>query len=224
VKGAAFFRRGRRIISSNLNALRERAENPQRLLDELIREMETAVRQTQDKTAQAIAGLQKLQRKLEEQRQLAEQWEQRAAQALRGGDEATARQCLARKRVHAQAIAQLEAQVQRQQEAVEDLKQSLQVLRAKLEEAQARALALQARAAGAEAQKLVAEATGGTPDTSAFDEFERLAERIEQRADVLEAAAELDVDQLEARFAQEEAEAELEADLEALRQRLQAEQ
>lgn len=213
----------RRIISSNLNALLDRAENPQRMLDELIKEMEATVRETQDKTAKAIAGLQQLHRKLEEQRELAAQWEQRAEQALREGNEELARQALRRKRRHDTAIAQLQEQAERQQDAVDALKQSLTALREKLEEARSQREVLKARLASAEAQKAAAEATGYTPDTSAFDEFERMAERIETRSDELEAAAALDVDRLAAQFDEQEEEKAVEEELQRLRQKVQGE-
>ena len=214
----------KRIISANVNALLERAEDPRKMLDELIREMEDAVRETQEKAAKAIAGLQALQRKLEEQKQLAKRWEKRAEEALRAGDEDAAREALRRKLTHQNAIDDLGAQVERQQEAVDALTKSLAALREKLEDARARAEALKAAAASAEAQKAAAEATGRTPDTSAFDEFERVAERIERRADELEAAAELDVDALEAEFAEAEQDEQVEGELEALKKRISGEQ
>ncbi|MBC7287853.1 MAG: PspA/IM30 family protein [Armatimonadetes bacterium] len=210
----------RRIISANINALLERAEDPRRMLDELIREMEGAVRDTQDNAAKAIAGLQALHRKREEQEELVRRWDQRAEEALRGGDEEAAREALRRKLQHQGVVEGLERQIQRQQEAVDALKRSLTALRAKLEEARARAEALKAAAAGAEAQRVAAQAVGATADTSAFDEFERMAERIERRADELEAAAELDVDAVEASFAEAEEQQSVEAELEALRRRI----
>lgn len=211
----------RRIIGANVNAAIERAENPERMLDQLILEMEEAVRETQAKTAKAIAALEQLRRKLDEQRSQAALWEQRAEDALREGKEDSAREALRRKRVHDQAVAQLEAQVERQQEAVDALKESLNALRSKLEEARSRREVLKSQIASAEAQKSAAQATGVTTDTSAFDEFERMAERLESRSDELEAAAELDVDAVAAQFEDAEEDKAVEEDLQRLRDKMQ---
>ncbi|MCD6351643.1 MAG: PspA/IM30 family protein [Armatimonadetes bacterium] len=211
----------RRIIGANINAALERAENPERMLDQLIREMEETVRETQDKAAKAIAALERLRSKLEEQQELAAKWEGRAEDALRTGDEDAAREALRRKRSRDEAAAELQEQVERQQEAVDALKESLKALRAKLEDARTRRDVLKSQAASAEAQKAAAEATGATPDTSAFDEFERMAERIEQRSDELEAAAQLDVDAVASKFEEKEQDEAIEADLQRLREKMQ---
>jgi phage shock protein A len=214
----------RRIISSNLNALMERAENPARMLDQLIAEMEAAVTETQDKAAKAIAALQQLQRKLDEQQELAAQWEARAEDALREGKEDMAREALRRKRSREQAAEQLRAQVSRQEEAVEALKKSLNALRHKLEEARSRREVLKSQLASAEAQRAAAQATGQAVDTSSFHEFERMAERIEARSDELEAAAELDVDAVAAQFEETEEQRAIEEDLQRLREKLRGQQ
>jgi len=212
--------RVRRIVSANVNDLVDKAENPEKMVKQLIREMEQSIAEIKAAAANALANQKKLERKQAENAAEAQQWENRAALALEKGDEGLARQALRRKKIYADLQQCFAEQVESQERTVEALKASLDALHAKLDEAKARAKLVIARSRRTKVQKKVARTMGKVGDASAFREFERMAERVDDDELTLAAAAELDVDTLEEKFRSEEEDAEIEFELQELRERV----
>ncbi len=215
--------RVRRIVSANVNDVIDKAENPEKMAKQLIREMEDSVREVKQRTTQALANQKKLERKRDENAKEAELWENRAALALEKGDEDLAREALKRKKIYGDLQETFAQQVESQERTVEALKASLDALYVKLDEARARSKLLIARAQRAKAQRAAQVVTAKAADTSAFDEFERLAERVADEELEVAAAAELDVDSLEEQFRKDEEDADVEFELQALKERLAGE-
>jgi phage shock protein A len=126
--------------------------------------------------------------------------------AVRAGDDNLARQALARKQEHETIAAQFQQQWLAQKQAVEKLKDALRLLNNKIEEAKRKKNILIARKKRAEAQQQIANTMQGLGDTSAFDTFDRMAERIQLMEAEAEAGAELagelSGDTLESKFLQ----------------------
>jgi phage shock protein A len=126
--------------------------------------------------------------------------------AVRAGDDNLARQALARKQEHETIAAQFQQQWIQQKQAVEKLKDALRLLNNKIEEAKRKKNILIARKKRAEAQQQIANTMQGLGDTSAFDTFDRMAERIQLMEAEAEAGAELagelSGDTLESKFLQ----------------------
>ncbi len=129
--------------------------------------------------------------------------------AVRAGDDGLARQALVRKQEHENISTQFQQQWIAQKQAVEKLKDALRLLNNKIEEAKRKKNILIARKKRAEAQQQIANTMQGLGDTSAFDTFERMAERIQLMEAEAEAGAELagelSGDTLESKFLQLEA-------------------
>jgi phage shock protein A len=129
--------------------------------------------------------------------------------AVRAGDDTLAREALARKTEHDQASATLGKQWQMQKDSVDKLKDSLRMLNSKIEEAKRKKNILVARKKRAEAQKTIHKTMSGLSDTSAFETFDRMSQKIDQIEAEAEAGAEiageLSGDTLESKFAQLEA-------------------
>ncbi|MFQ6131196.1 MAG: PspA/IM30 family protein [Armatimonadota bacterium] len=212
----------RRIMSANVNDLIDKAENPEKMAKQLIREMEDSIREVKANTATAMANHKKLERKREENAGEVKLWEERAVTALEKEDEELAREALKRKRIYAELQESFAQQVASQERTVATLKASLEALYVKLDEAKARSKVLIARSQRARTQKKVQKMVDRAVDTSAFSEFERLAERVEDEEVEVAAAAELDVDDLERKFAKEEEDADVEFELQELKERLAA--
>jgi len=125
---------------------------------------------------------------------------------VRAGDDNLARQALARKQEHETIATQFQQQWISQKQAVEKLKDALRLLNNKIEEAKRKKNILIARKKRAEAQQQIANTMQGLGDTSAFDTFDRMAERIqimEAEAEAgAELAGELSGDTLESKFLQ----------------------
>ena len=141
--------------------------------------------------AVAIADEKKLQKQYTSETDKAKEWERKAMVAVRAGDDNLARQALARKQEHETIATQFQQQWIAQKQAVEKLKDALRLLNNKIEEAKRKKNILIARKKRAEAQQQIANTMQGLGDTSAFDTFDRMAERIQLMEAEAEAGAEL---------------------------------
>ena len=139
----------------------------------------------------AIADEKKLQKQYTAETDKSKEWERKAMVAVRAGDDNLARQALARKQEHETIATQFQQQWIAQKQAVEKLKDALRLLNNKIEEAKRKKNILIARKKRAEAQQQIANTMQGLGDTSAFDTFDRMAERIQLMEAEAEAGAEL---------------------------------
>ncbi|UCC47548.1 MAG: PspA/IM30 family protein [Gemmatimonadota bacterium] len=193
------------MIRSNLNDLIARAENPEKMLNQIIDDMRSQLAQAKQEVAVAIADERKLRRQVQDERDQSADWERRAKLALREGREDLARQALLRSQEHGGHAGTLEDQWRGHASETEKLKDTLRQLSSKIEEAKRKRNLLIARQKRAEAQKRIHETMAGLADRSSFEAFERMAERIEEAEMRALAAAEVDEelggDELEQQFA-----------------------
>lgn len=185
------FDRFRRVVQSNINEMITKAENPEKMLNQLIMEMNEQLIESKKSVASAIADEKRLQRQLIEQRRNSELWEQRAMDAVRAGKDDLARQALVRKQEHAEYVGSYQEQYDAQHTSVEQLKSSLRQLQQKIEEASRKKNLLIARAKRAEAQQRIQATISATGNTSAFDAFDRMAAKVEEAEAHAEATDEL---------------------------------
>src|SRR5919109_799923 len=177
------------MLRSNINDLISRAENPEKMLNQLIVDMKTQLAKAKQQVASAIADERKLQADADAMRKQAEDWERRAMMAVQEGRDDLAKQALGRYNEHLQGAQQLHETWLRHKAETEQLKLSLRQLNDKIEEAKRKKNILVARAKRAEAQRTIQATMAGLSDTSAFDTFDRMAEKVDQ----LEAEAEAGV-------------------------------
>ena len=207
------FKRVGRMIRANINDLLDKAENPAKLVKQLILDMEKELGKAKEQVAVAIANGKKLKAKYEENERQAIDWTGKATLAVEKGDDDLAREAIRRKNSHANLARSFKEQWTKQAEAVEALKQGLQQLDLKLEEARRQKSLLVARQKRAEAAKQINKPVGKMPATGAFQAFDRMLERIEDLEAEAEAFTEVNVDSLEARFKKLEGEPDIEAEL-----------
>jgi phage shock protein A len=179
------------MIRSNINDLISRAENPEKMLNQLISDMKGQLAKAKQQVAAAIADEKKLQADAEAMRKQAEDWERRAMLAVQEGRDDLAKQALMRYNEAGQGAQQLHETWVRHKAETEALKASLRQLNDKIEEAKRKKNILIARARRAEAQQRIQETMSGMSDKSAFESFERMTEKIEQQERKAIAAAEL---------------------------------
>ncbi len=168
-----------RLIRSNINDLIARAENPEKMLGQIIEDMRRQLAQAKQEVAVAIADERKLRAQFEDERSGAEEWERRARLAIREGRDDLAKQALVRGQEHAQHAHDLEEQWQKHRSETDKLKDSLRQLNAKIEEAKRKKNLLIAKQKRAEAQKRIHDTLAGLSDKSAFRAFDQMAEKIE---------------------------------------------
>jgi len=179
------------LIRSNLNDLISRAENPEKMLNQLIVDMKSQLAKAKQQVASAIADEKKLQADAESMKKQADDWERRAMLAVQEGRDDLAKQALTRYNESMQGAQQLHETWVKHKAETETLKSSLRQLNDKIEEAKRKKNILIARARRAEAQQRIQETMSGMSDKSAFESFERMTERIEQQERKAIAAAEL---------------------------------
>jgi len=168
------------VIKSNINDLISRAENPEKMLNQIILDMRDQLSKAKREVAAAIADERKLRAQLEDEVKQARDWEHRAMLAVKEGRDDLAKQALVRQQEHAQRAAVLDGTWRAQADETDKLKGSLRQLNDKIEEAKRKRNLLIAKQKRAQAQKRIHETMSGLSDTSAFDAFNRMAEKIEE--------------------------------------------
>ncbi len=200
------FDRFRRVVKSNLNDLISKAENPEKMLNQLIIDMNQQLIESKKSVASAIADEKKLERQVQENVAQGQEWERKAMLALRAGKEDLAKEALLRKQEYDKAAAQYQQQWDAQHESVEKLKSALRGLQQKIEEAQRKKNLLIARTKRAEAQKRIQSTLGSMAETSAFEVFEKVSQRVDQMEAEVDAMGEIEdmgrKDDLESKFAE----------------------
>ncbi len=192
------------LIKSNINDLINRAEDPEKMLNQVLLEMQQQLVEAKKSVAVAIADEKKLHKQYNAELDKAKEWERKAMLAVRAGDDSLARQALVRKQEYENISQQYQQQWIAQKSAVDKLKDALRLLNNKIEEAKRKKNILIARKKRAEAQQQIASTMQGLGDTSAFDTFERMSDQInllEAEAEAgAELAGELSGDSLESKF------------------------
>ena len=199
------FERLSRLLRSNINDLIAKAENPEKMLVQVIEDMRRQLAQAKQEVAMAIADERRLRAQVEAERKEAQNWERRARLAISQERDDLAKQALMRGQEHARHAAELEEQWLRHREETERLKDSLRQLNAKIEEAKRKKNLLIAKQKRAQAQKRIHETMAGMQDKSAFRAFDQMVEKIEETERKALASAEvtedLTGDSLEQEFA-----------------------
>jgi phage shock protein A len=181
------FRRVSDIISANVNDLVERFETPEIMLRQAIREMDAALSRTAEAAARAIAESRLLENQLNAHKRESTELHRRACDALRRGDEPSARSALARHNDCEKLIAALDDQRTAVRSAAGRLRRQLDAMRVRRCEAEHKLHLVRARECAAEARRhlIGGPFDGGGPETgfSRFDRVCRTVERLEAETD-----------------------------------------
>jgi phage shock protein A len=187
------FSRLKTLISSNVNDLINKAEKPEKMLNQLLIDMNTQLIESKKAVAMAIADEKKLEREVQNQEAQAKDWERKAMLAVQAGKDDLAREALLRKQEYENNYAEYKKQWDAQRTSVEQLKVSLRELQNKIDEAQRKKNLLVARAKRAEAQqKIQSTISSVAGNRTAFDTFDRMTAKVDQMEAEAEAAKELD--------------------------------
>lgn len=182
------------LLRSNISDLISRAENPEKMLTQLIVDMRGQLAKAKQQVASAIADEKRLAAQVDQEKKLAEDWEGRAMLAVREGRDDLAKQALMRHTEHAQHAVQLHETWVTHREETDKLKISLRGLNDRIEEAKRKKNILIARQKRAEAHRRIQETMSSMSEQSAFETFERMAEQIEHEERRLIAAGEVNED------------------------------
>jgi phage shock protein A len=187
------FSRLKTLISSNVNDMINKAENPEKMLNQLIIDMNEQLIESKKAVAMAIADEKKLERETLNQQAQAQEWERKAMLAVRAGQDDLAKEALLRKQEYENNYVEYKKQWEAQKASVEKLKESLKELQNKIEEAQRKKNLLIARAKRAEAQQKIQKTISSVAgNKSAFEAFDRMAQKVDQLEAEADAAKELE--------------------------------
>ncbi len=180
------------LIKSNINDLISSAENPEKMLNQIIVDMRDQLVKAKQQVAAAIADEKRLRDQFEGEYKQSQDWEQKAMLAIKEGRDDLAKQALVRQSEHYAHAQQLEMTWQAHQLETEKLKNALRDLNEKIEEAKRKKNLLLARQRRAQAQKRITETMSGLSEKSAFEAFARMEEKIEQNERMIKASSEID--------------------------------
>lgn len=185
------FDRMSRLVSSNVNALLDKAEDPRKSVELLVTEMQEQLVLGKKEVQGSLASEKQLEKKVEALDAEAEKWAKRAELALKADDEGLAREALVQKKRVVGDRDRAEALLAEARATTIRLKSDLKRMEEKLHEVEAKkgilvAQVEQARAGGG------AESLGARGGTSAFDEFRRMEAQIDRAAAEGEAASEVE--------------------------------
>lgn len=195
------FGRFARVIKSYANALISSFEDPEKILEQTVIEMNDDLIKMRQATAQVLASQKQLENKYKSAEQASSDWYRRAQLALGKGDEDLAREALKRRKSYADNASALKAQLSQQKGVVENLVSNTRLLESKIQEAKSKKDTLKARAQSAKTATKVSEMVGNVNTSSALAAFEKMEEKVLAMESQAEALNQLTSDDLEGKFA-----------------------
>ncbi|HEY9823775.1 MAG TPA: PspA/IM30 family protein [Candidatus Sericytochromatia bacterium] len=206
-----------RVIRANLNSLVGNAEDPEKILEQAVEDMQQDLIQLRQAVAQAIATQKRTERQASQAQSTADEWYNRAQLALSKGDENLAREALTRRKTYQETAQAMEAQLSQQSGVVTKLKENMRTLESKISEAKTKKDLYIARARSAQASQKIQEMLGNVSTGSAMGAFERMEEKVMQLEAQSEALEELGSNELEKKFAALEGGGDIDSELAALK-------
>uniref|UniRef100_A0A5B7CDT9 Membrane-associated 30 kDa protein n=1 Tax=Davidia involucrata TaxID=16924 RepID=A0A5B7CDT9_DAVIN len=195
------FDRFARVAKSYANAIISSFEDPEKILEQTVIEMNDDLIKMRQATAQVLASQKRLENKYKAAQQASEDWYRKAQFALEKGDEDLAREALKRRKSNADNASALKTQFDQQRSVVENLVSNTRLLESKIQEAKSKKDTLKARAQSAKTASKVNEMLGNVNTSSALSAFEKMEEKVLAMESQAEALGQLTSDDLEGKFA-----------------------
>lgn len=207
-----------RLIRANVNDMIDRAEDPEKMIDQILRDMESNIRTARSQVAAMIAQEKELEADLNETKQLSAEWGAKAKRAVDAGKDELAREALRRKRDNEENARVYEEQHAVQLHTVDKLKSQLQQLESKYQATLSQRDSLIARQRRAQASKQVAEFTSvSLAPMDASAELDRMERKIRSTEAEALAMGEMQDTSFDAQFKELDYDVEIEKELEALK-------
>lgn len=217
------FTRVRDIISSNINAMLDKAEDPEKLVKMMIREMEDTLIEIKANCASGMATKKKIKREIETVLDLAKSWDNKAQLAIDKGREDLAREALLEKRRHVERAEALEEELEQAKALVAQCQSDIMQLEDKLGSAREKQRVLVQRHTNANTKKKAQQQIRRYDSSDAvqrFDDFQHRIDRLEADAELVNYGRKVS---LADEFKTLETDSELEKELAALKARKSSE-
>ena len=214
-----------RLVRANVSTWVSGAEDPEKVLQQAVTDMQSDLVSLRQAVAQAIATQKRTERQAEQAERTAQEWYNRAQLALQKGDEAIARDALSRRQSYTQNAQTLTAHISQQRDTVQTLKTNMMTLERKIADARTRKDMYIARARAAQSSTRINEMIGTVGTSSALNAFEKMESRVLDLEAQAEVVGELGVDPIDRQFSQLEAQRQVDAQLAQMKaNRLEGEQ
>lgn len=211
------FDRISRVVRANVNSAVNAAEDPEKILEQTVVDMQEDLVKLRQAVAGAIASQKRLEQQYNQAQTQSDEWYRRAQLALQKGDENLAREALSRKQTFASTATSLKQQLDQSSGQVATMKRNMTSLESKIAEAKTKKNMLQARAKAAKATEQITQAMGQIDTASAMNTFGRMEEKVLELEAKTSAMAELAGDSLETQFAALESGGDVESELQLLK-------
>ena len=204
------------LLRANVNDMLERAEDPEKMLNQILRDMQSNITTARSQVAAMIAQEKELEADLQEVQGLSQEWHAKAQRAVTAGKDDLAREALRRKKDNEENAAVYQQQLTVQQQTIEKLKSQLNQLESKYQSTLSQRDALIARQRRVKAQQQVAQSVTTFSPLDPSSDLDRIERKIRSGESNVAAMLELEETSLDAQFAElgggdEDIEQELEA-------------
>ncbi len=207
------------LVRANLNDLVDKAEDPEKMIKQIILDMENQLLQVKTQVAISIADQHLLEKKQKENEESAQQWARRSELAVDKGDDGLARAAIERSIGYQSTAASFLQQVEDQKGQVNTLKEALIRLQQKLEEAKSKSDILIAQHRRSRALGKATDAGRAIGDGSSAAAFDRMKHKVLHQEAATQASSELLSDDINGKFAAMEKESEIDRQLAELKAR-----
>ena len=184
-----FFKRMKTVVSSELNAMIDKAEDPVKMLDQILRDMGEDIREAEAAVAKQIANEKMLKRKANDAQAMVDKRQEQAEKAVEAGNDDLARRALQDKKVHEGTATALSESWDRAQTDVESLRTKLDEMKREYQEMNLKKDSLKARAESAKTRTKMnrtMSSIGGDDSRQGFDRMEEKVMRFEAEAETTE--------------------------------------
>lgn len=207
------------LISANINAMIDAAEDPEKMVNEYLRQMRAELSEARAATAMAMADETRLRSQYERNKAESDEWQKKAELAVQRDDDELAREALNRRSLAQKLTDNYYAQWDSQHDQVGELREALAKLEAKIAEADAKRELIITKQRRAATQEAINSALQSVQGVSADQSLDRMEDKVDQQLARAQAQTELAGQDMDSRFADLERDAQVDSDLADLKKK-----
>lgn len=179
------------ILKSNVNDLIDKAENPEKMVKQIIIDMQKELKKSTEALGKAKASERIAKQQYDKAVAVSKDWENKAKAALKAGDQELAKKALAKKVKADEEVASYKEMHETISTQTEAINNQVETIKSKLEEAKSRQAMLIARSQMADTKKNLAQSIGGIDSSSSSEKFDRMEEKIMRKEASADAFADI---------------------------------
>lgn len=177
----AIFERMSDLVRANVNDLIDKAENPEKMVKQIIIDMEEQLRKATQGLGTAMGSHNQVKKQLETAQEQSNVWQEKAKACLEQGNEELAKKALENKVEQDKMVAQYQEMTASMEAQVNEIKSQIEILKQKLEEARSKQAMLTARSQMADAKSQMSKTLGNMDSKSAFAKMDKMEQKIAEK-------------------------------------------